>query len=291
MIKTKDRIFPYSKGILTRSLMSAGIDMDMAYFIAKAIEKKLHLLEKEIIESDVIRKIANKALEVECGSNFAERYNLWQDFIKGDQPLIILIGGATGTGKSTLSSVLAQRLGISHIIGTDTLREVMRKLLSRDLFPSIHTSSYKAGDTLIEPVRSSSDPTIVGFEDHVRHLSVGIDAVIERSVHENINAIIEGIHIIPKFLRSAKNENVISFFVNILDEKEHLMRFKARETATKSRYASKYIASFDAIRKIQDYIVDEAQKNRSTIVGNLTIDESIDMMYSEIIERIRGLMG
>ncbi len=290
MIKSRRQVFPYSKGILTQSLMSAGITMDKAYLIAKAIEKKLHLLELEIIESNIIRNIASKALEVECGKGYAERYNLWRKFVKSDQSLIILIGGATGTGKSTLSSVLAQRLGITHIVGTDTLREVMRKILSKELFPSIHTSSYKAGIVLTEAYKSKSDRVIAGFEDHVRHVSVGIDAIIERSILENVNVIVEGIHIIPQFLKMFVRKNVICFFVTIEDKFKHQMRFRARETATKSRYASRYIASFDAIRTIQEFIVNQAKEFDSQIIGDLTIDDSIEVMYNGVIEKIKDLL-
>ena len=204
--------------------------------------------------------------------------------------MIILIGGATGTGKSTLSSVLAQRLGITHIVGTDTLREVMRKILSKELFPSIHTSSYKAGTVLTEAFESKTDRVIAGFEDHVRHVSVGIDAIIERSIIENVNVIIEGIHIIPPFLKLFQRKNVICYFVTIEDKFKHQMRFRARETATKSRYASRYIASFDAIRNIQEYIENQARDFNSQIIGDLTIDKSIEVMYNGVIGKIKELL-
>ena len=47
-----------------------------------------------------------------------------------DVPLVILIGGATGVGKSTIATQLAARLGIVRVVATDAIREVMRAMFS-----------------------------------------------------------------------------------------------------------------------------------------------------------------
>ena len=45
-------------------------------------------------------------------------------------PVIVLIGGTTGTGKSTVASEVAYRLGITRVTSTDFIRETMRAFLS-----------------------------------------------------------------------------------------------------------------------------------------------------------------
>ena len=42
------------------------------------------------------------------------------------QGVIILLSGAAGTGKSTLASLLGQRLGISNVLSTDSIRHALR---------------------------------------------------------------------------------------------------------------------------------------------------------------------
>ena len=60
-------------------------------------------------------------------------------------PLVILIGGATGVGKSTIATQLAHRLGIVRVVATDAaIREVMRAMLSAELMPALHVSSFQA---------------------------------------------------------------------------------------------------------------------------------------------------
>src|SRR5207253_284119 len=60
-----------------------------------------------------------------------------------DVPLIVLVGGATGTGKSTVTSEVAYRLGITRVSSTDFVRQTMRAFFSHEFMPSIHYSSFE----------------------------------------------------------------------------------------------------------------------------------------------------
>lgn len=59
--------------------------------------------------------------------------------------LLILLGGSSGTGKSTLASLIASRLGISTVLSTDTIRHIMRNFVSREENPILFCSTYEAG--------------------------------------------------------------------------------------------------------------------------------------------------
>src|SRR6185369_9824531 len=59
-----------------------------------------------------------------------------------DLPIVLLIGGATGTGKSTVATEVAYRLGITRVSSTDFVRQTMRAFLSPQFMPSIHRSSF-----------------------------------------------------------------------------------------------------------------------------------------------------
>ena len=47
-----------------------------------------------------------------------------------DVPIILLVGGATGTGKSTIATEAAHRLGITRVTSTDFIRQTMRAFFS-----------------------------------------------------------------------------------------------------------------------------------------------------------------
>ncbi len=57
--------------------------------------------------------------------------------------LIILLGGSSGTGKSTLASLIASRLGISTVLSTDSIRHIMRNFVSREENPILFCSTYE----------------------------------------------------------------------------------------------------------------------------------------------------
>ena len=59
--------------------------------------------------------------------------------------VIILLAGTSGTGKSTLASILGTRLGIQTVLSTDSIRHIMRNFLDEAKNPILFCSTYEAG--------------------------------------------------------------------------------------------------------------------------------------------------
>ena len=57
--------------------------------------------------------------------------------------LIILLGGASGTGKSTLASLIGARLGISTVLSSDSIRHIMRNFLLKEENGILFASTYE----------------------------------------------------------------------------------------------------------------------------------------------------
>jgi len=49
---------------------------------------------------------------------------------RSDKPMVILLSGTSGTGKSSLALLLAKKMGIQTVFSTDTIRHVMRNSIS-----------------------------------------------------------------------------------------------------------------------------------------------------------------
>ena len=64
------------------------------------------------------------------------------------RPLVILLGGTSGCGKSTLGSLLASRLGITTVVSTDHVRDLLRSVVAPADDPVLWASSYHAGEAL-----------------------------------------------------------------------------------------------------------------------------------------------
>src|SRR5436190_5512822 len=97
-------------------------------------------------------------------------------------PIILLIGGTTGTGKSTIATEAAHRLGITRVTSTDFIRQTMRAFFSREFMPSVHYSSFEAGLALTKAEEEETgDPRLLGFLDQTRNVLVGVEAALDRA--------------------------------------------------------------------------------------------------------------
>ena len=73
------------------------------------------------------------------------------------KPYVILIGSASGIGKSTIASELAKTLGIKHLIETDFIREIVRGIIGPEFAPALHKSSFDAYVTIRDKDRYAGD--------------------------------------------------------------------------------------------------------------------------------------
>ena len=136
---------PYSKGLMARALMRAGVSAVRAHEIARRVEKDLFDRKQDTLGMDRLQELAVEVLGEEEGEKAAGRLRRYRDLEELDMPIIVLIGGATGTGKSTVATEVAYRLGITRVTSTDFVRQTLRAFFSPEFLPSIHYSSFEAG--------------------------------------------------------------------------------------------------------------------------------------------------
>lgn len=280
-VRTKKYKLPFSRGILARSLTRAGIEIVEAYHIAEEIRDVLEKKKTEEILSEELMEITYILLNDKGYKKKAKNYLVWRKFRELGKPIIVLIGGGTGVGKSAISSDLGYRLGIRSIIGTDTVREVMKKIISKDLLPTLHTSSFKAYSTVESP-SPYINKTIYAFEAQVKYVSVGVEAVISRAIQEGFNLVINGIHLVPGYINIKKESSKIFHFILYLkDNKEHINRFYARSYGT-SRKAESYVKEFKRILDIQDFIVNKAREYDVPLIENNSLEKSLNFIMDHI---------
>ena len=238
-----------------------------------------------ISTEDIVKRIVD--LLEEEDPLIAENYLNWRKIRKTDAPLIILIGGVSGVGTSSISYEISRKLGIESMMNTDMIREVMRKIVSKELSPVIHQSSFIAHEALRVAPPPEFDYVLAGFKDHVGTVSVGVEAVIERALTEGISIIIEGVHIVPGFIRKdlMEKDNVLMFVLSLEDEEMHKSRLYSRcSDGWTHRSLQKYLDNFDAIRKIQMYIKDQGNKEGVPVIENIDRITTIDFIINSIAE-------
>jgi 2-phosphoglycerate kinase len=280
---------PFSKGIMSRSLNIADIGSDRAHEIASDIEDELIKNNITEIASYELAEVILQHLE-RINPVIAKKYKNWRSLRNSKKPLIILIGGASGVGTSSMAFELANRLRLKNLISTDMIREVMRKIVSKELSPVIHKSSFDAYESIRTP-SIRIDNVIEGFISHVDVVNVGVEAIIERSVKEGISTIIEGVHVVPGFIRQdlIENNNIIIFTLTVDDEESHKQRFYSRcRQPWVKRSLERYMENFDTIRRTQKFLVEQAKIHDSRIINNVDINQTIDIMVSDILEEFGG---
>ncbi|AXV38182.1 MAG: hypothetical protein CIT01_08225 [Methanobacterium sp. BRmetb2] len=209
------------------------------------------------------------------------------------KPYIILIGSASGIGKSTIASELARELGIKHLIETDFIREIVRGIIGPEYAPALHKSSYDAYTTLRNKERYNHDEESLinaGFEEHASFVIPAIEKVIKRAVDDFDDVVIEGVHLVPGLLNfeKFKKDASIHFFILSADEEVHKERFVKR--AMKIKRGGKHLEYFKENRTIHDYLVEQALDNGVPVINNTDIKCTIKRMLTLIREICKVLI-
>ncbi len=281
---------PYSKGVMARALIAVGVPADRAYELARRVEVDLAERSERTVDPERLRILAQETLGEEEGERAVGRLRRLADLQSLDVPIIVLIGGSTGTGKSTLAAEVAHRLGITRVASTDFIRQTMRAFFSKEFMPTIHYSSFEAGEGVDGDV--TGDPTIVGFVDQCRHVCVGVEAAMERALAEGWSMVLEGVHLVPGILPAElAGALVVHVVVEIADPDVHRVHFHVRDVTTGGiRAMDKYLARIDDIRRIQTYVVGRARRESVPVVENANVDRTVDEVIEIVMrsaERLR----
>jgi 2-phosphoglycerate kinase len=180
--------------------------------------------------------------------------------VTGRPPILVLIAGATGVGKSTTAVKVANEHSFARLLSTDAIREIMRVVDTSDN-AALHRSSFSKGE---------SGDAVLDWQDTCKAVEAGVQATIERAQREGIDLILEGVHIEPssRILRSWTEAGgiAIGIVMHVEDESQHISFLKQRESHS-FRNADRYISSITRIRSIQ-----ESLKEKAKISGWNTLD-------------------
>jgi 2-phosphoglycerate kinase len=268
---------PYSKGLMARALMRAGVNADRSVELARTVERDLSQRGKHIVDMSRLRELACEVLGDAEGERAIEHLRRYHELTELDMPLIVLIGGATGTGKSTVATEVAYRLGITRVTSTDFVRQTMRALFTPEFLPAIHMSSFDAGKALPTAQEEEVDPLLHGFLEQTRHVLVGVQAAIDRSLQEGWSMVLEGVHIVPGMLpREIEGALTVECVVAIENEETHAGHFWIRDLSSDGlRPLDKYLERIGDIRYLQDFIVERAQLEGVPVIENSDRDKAL----------------
>lgn len=282
------QITQFSRLEYQHGLENIGLSSDEAIDVVATVYK--HLLDRRIekLASRRLSELTYRYLRQSSGLGpaVAHRWLVWRDFVNSGKPIIFLIGGTAGCGKSTVATMLANRLDIVRTQSTDMLREVMRIMMPEQLVPVLHTSSFTAWKALPgspEVIDDVSDTLLVnGYRSQADLLAVAIEAVTQRALRERVSLILEGVHIHPSIEEKLSKHDdavVIPIMLGVLKRKQLQQRIQGRGADVPERRASRYLKHFDEIWRLQSYLLSEADRANKAIV----INNDRDKVFREIM--------
>ena len=281
---------PFSKGLMARSLIASGFPADRAYEVALAVEAELVASDRQSISFDRLEELVQGAMGDAEGAAAMRRLRQYRDVYELDLPIILLVGGATGTGKSTVATELAYRLGITRVTSTDFVRQTMRAFFSREFMPAIHYSSFAAGRAIADEDVDVSEAVIDGFLEQTRDVLVGVTAAIDRALQEGWSMVLEGVHLVPGMLPPIENALVVQCVLAIDDAEAHAGHFWIRDTDSEGvRPYEKYLDSIDDIRLVQAWILGRARKHDVPVIENGNIEEAIGEVMELVLNAAEPL--
>jgi 2-phosphoglycerate kinase len=282
---------PFSREHLSHSLAVTGVDENQSYRMAERIAADFVRRQKTVVTREDLFKAALQVLASEAGEAYGERYWIWNWFRNEPRarPLVVMIGGASGVGKTSVGVALANLLRISRVASTDEIRQVMRLMISQDLMPAIHASSFAAWEHAPETVTEDVDPVIFGFREQVARVAVGVRAAVDRAIEENVSLILDGVHLLPDLLQLGEMKDkalFVSANLFLPDQGPFTERFEQRGSLS-SRKKHRYLSHMKDILKLQQHILEVGEAHDVPAFENTDLDDTVQSIALYIMDTLR----
>jgi 2-phosphoglycerate kinase len=263
---------PYSKGLTAQALSATGLSPERSFELARRVEARLAELGAREVDVGRLRELTEEVLLAEEGEAALRRFRDWRRLDRLERPLVVMIGGTTGVGKSTLATMLAARLGVTRVIATDVIRQVLRAFFTHEAMPSVHHSAFEAGG-------------VEGYRAQAERVATGVDAIVERAGREGKPVIVEGVHVVPGTLDSTLRERCVAVeaLLVVADAELHRGHFSHRRG---SRPAERYLERFEDIRALQEHIAACARKEGVAVIDNVNVDDTLARLMDLVLDAV-----
>ncbi|MHA1656473.1 MAG: AAA family ATPase [Candidatus Heimdallarchaeota archaeon] len=230
------------------------------------------------------------------GEKYFFRYRTIADYyslVKSGQqklPIIIIISGIPGVGKTTIAKELSAALNIGIVLGGDALRSSLRTILPREGNEAFFTSVYNTWKIFGEKRKAT---IIKGYQAQSLIMNKAVQRVItDRGLRDGESMIVEYLHFHPsQFDKNIlTHPSIIPLLLVITDLTKYNERIIKREYFSHLRSAGdRLLAQQEQYLIIQEYIEKDARRFNLPVINVDNLEAAFDDILSIIIQRISEL--
>jgi len=202
-----------------------------------------------------------------------------------EDPLILMIGGGSFVGKSSVSAIIAGWLHPNNVVCTDYVREAIRPYVNNNDRRVLDCPTFRACEAMDCGIQVG---VIDGFLFQSRLLMPSIKGIVKRCLRLGERLIVEGIHLVPSLVLSEIKPSKKVFFC-IIEADEALIESNMKASVTNVRRfvpLRDYVRYYDRIVKIYDHIHEDARSTGTRLFTNINLNDLAEqVVYSCCRER------
>ncbi len=294
VVHAQSKDLPFSRAILAYDLQAYGIDSSVAVKASQNVFMQLNQFDYKEIDSSEINLLTYRCLRDEFGQQTADTFISWKAFEASTKPLLLLIGGVSGVGKSTVSHEICYKLDIPQIQSTDMIREIIRAYLAPPFVPLLQYSSFEAFKAIPDikskrGIFKKGPPVVEGYLSQLSILQPALQSSINRALQEENHMVIEGVHILPTEidLEKAQEKAVIVPVMLANTSKTSLKKqLNRRGSEQIERPSARYIDNLDHIWTLQSYLLKTADNAEIPILTNTNIKDTVNGVIALIAQHV-----
>jgi 2-phosphoglycerate kinase len=286
---------PYPIAVVRGRLRLCGLTHAQVSEVLTEVDQKLQSFERPGLAD--LMKIVHDLLDtynhtVRKDFETLTDYEVLRRDSQDISPLVVLIGGASATGKSIIALELSNNLIATRFISSDTVRLVLRSIMNRETHPELFCHTYQAHvHRQVGPEDLS--PILRGYLAQCEIVTPQIKRITENILSEGAMGVVEGVHLLP-----GDSQNLGPGVVELIihpDEPTHKSMFMNKLEAEKLRTVSEDFKTreteFEGTREIQEYLLKIAQDAKVEVVEMSNFDDANIEVSKIILNSVRKLVS
>ncbi|TFG32749.1 hypothetical protein EU527_09465 [Candidatus Thorarchaeota archaeon] len=285
---------PYPLSIMRGRLRLCGVDGAKIESMISELsdENQSKIWSEQELVSYIDKRLQTERPEIINSFNTVNAFENLRSLKEDIPPIIVVVEGASATGKSMIALDILHTIASTRFISTDTIRLILRNMYPKEECPELHCHTYQAFKYR-QVGESDLRPMIRGYNAQSELVSLPIIEMVKRIILEGTIAVIEGVHIQPGSMNDI-SKGVLEILINP-NESMHEGMFASKSTIGKLKSVSTdenvRREEFISARMIQEHLVSLAVKNDVAIINLDDYEQAQQEIYRLIVKKMNQLIS